>query len=77
MRPIFLILRCHTIDKERVMDILLDANEYERVDKYVDCWYVLGETKEERADTRKLVKDNVKKLNDEGIECETYYPILC
>lgn len=70
----YIILRCHTNGKEMVMDTLIDTNEYELISNncIVDCWYEFGDTTEERAATRQLVKSNAKLLKEKGIKCNIF-----
>ena len=70
----YMILRCHTNDKQMVMDKLLDANQYELVNhnSMVDCWYEMGDTKEEQTETELLVNANAEMLEKDGIKCEIF-----
>ena len=70
----YMILRCHTDNKQMVMDKLLDANQYELVNhnSMVDCWYEIGDSEEERAATKLLVNANAEMLEKDGIKCEIF-----
>lgn len=69
----FVILTCHTRDKQGVMDLLLDAEEYKLVGDTVDCWYSLGDGPQENADLEEIINSNIQKLADVGITCELSY----
>lgn len=71
MRPNFTIVRCQTNDKERVMGILCDADEYKQIRDHVDAVYYNGDTPKEKQETRLLVADNIALLKKEGIEAST------
>ena len=69
----YMILLCHTDNKQMVMDALMDANQYELVNhnSMVDCWYEVGDTLEEQAATDLLVNANAQLLEEHyGIKCE-------
>ena len=70
-RPNYTIIRCQTTDKERVMDLLCDANEYQLAGGHVDAVYDNGHTAEEKRDTKRLVKSNIAKLTENGIQADT------
>ena len=70
-RPNYTIIRCQTTDKERVMDLLCDANEYQLARGHVDAVYENGNTAEEKRDTKRLVRSNIAKLIKNGIQADS------
>ena len=69
-RPDYTIIRCQTTDKDRVMDLLCDANEYQLARGHVDAVYTNGNTAEEKKYTKRLVKTNITMLKENGIQTD-------
>ena len=70
-QPDYTIIRCQTKDKNLVMNLLCDANEYKIVRDHVDVVYHNGDNIEEKQDTIRIVKANVAKLTENGIQANS------
>lgn len=58
------------------MDLLCDANEYKFARNHVDVVYDNGDTPIEKKQTRKIVKENIAKLIENGIKATTSHNYL-
>ena len=70
-RPEYTIIRCKTADKQQVMDLLCDADEYKLVRNHVDAVYYNGDTHREQVETRSLIKHHIAVLRSGGIEADS------
>lgn len=70
-RANFTIICCQTDDKQKIMDILCDANEYQLKQGHVDDVYYRGDNRSEETATDRLVMSYINLLKANGIHSDT------